>query len=117
MNDTSLPADVKNRRYNELLRDYQFMMSKSAKHDHFSNSQQYPPIKNINAPATLSNITGLTSSSSLTPATKKHTSSFAVRQLTPPSTSLKPENTPYIPQLTREEKSRNRILITPTSIN
>ena len=99
LKNTSIPENLKSTRYNELLQDYQLMISKSKNQSKNAdtnsrtfNRNQVIPITNTQNRGM--NLTTVQSASAADPNFK--TPSFAVRQLTPPSSLHRPEETPLI---------------------
>ena len=99
---SNIPENIKSARYNELLTDYQFMMSKSKSQLSNSNPMNLtvypnPTVSIKNAPNIEMNETDIKSTSAVTPKLSNYdTPSLALRQLTPPSSLLRPEETPLI---------------------
>ena len=100
MKDTSLPDNLKSNRYNELLREYQFAMSKNEDDSTKEIMQHIIPLKDTVTADTTTTTTHESTesmpSTSATPKSSKHTPSFAVRQLTPPQSLLGADVTPLI---------------------
>ena len=88
MKDTSLPDNLKSNRYNELLREYQFAMSKNEDDSTKEIMQHIIPLKDTVTADTTTTTTHESTesmpSTSATPKSSKYTPSFAERQLTLP---------------------------------
>ena len=95
MKDKSLPQDAKSNRYSDLLQEYQLLMGKKEKNSKNELMQHIIPLtaNKVHEPTPTD---GIPSTSSVTPKTQSFTPSFALRQLTPPQSLLRKDDTPLI---------------------
>ena len=102
MKNTTIPDNVKSTKYNKLLQDYQLMMSKSKTQSSNNNTSslrlhQNPVIPIENTRNREMSLAGVQSTLATIPNESNfYTPSFAVRRLTPPSSSHRAEETPLI---------------------